>query len=70
MESVENLDVDVLVRWKTLLQDLKSITRTMTCEDSLIAATCLAKGHTLATNNVRHFEPAKRFGLKVENPLA
>lgn len=70
LESVENLDLEVLVQWKTLLRDLKGITRTMTCEDSLIASTCLAKGHTLATNNVRHFEPAKRFGLKVENPLA
>ena len=37
----------------------------MTCEDSLLAATCLAGGHTLATNNARHFEPAKQFGLDV-----
>ncbi len=41
----------------------------MTCEDSLLAATCLAGGHTLATNNARHFEPAKQFGLDVVNPL-
>jgi hypothetical protein len=24
----------------------------------------------MATNNVRHFEPARRFGLEIENPLA
>ena len=69
-ESVLPLDLDVLIRWKTLLKELKGITRTMTCEDSLLAATCLANGHTMATNNVRHFEPAKQFGLKIENPLA
>ncbi len=68
-ESFLPVDLDVLVRWKGLLQELKSVNRTMTCEDSLIAATCLAGGHTLATNNVRHFAPAQQFGLDVVNPL-
>ena len=69
-EATEWLDLDVLIRWKTLLAGLKGINRTMTCEDSLIAAIALTKGHTLATNNVRHFEPARQFGLKVVNPMA
>lgn len=69
-ESLEALDLPVLVRWKALLAELKGINRTMTCEDSLLAATCLAKGHTMATNNTRHFEPAKAFGLQLVNPLA
>jgi predicted nucleic acid-binding protein len=69
-ESFVPLDLDVLIRWKQLLSELKSVNRTLTCEDSLLAATCLANGLVMATNNVRHFEPARRFGLKIENPLA
>lgn len=69
-ESFIALDVDVLTRWKGLLKELKGVNRTMTCEDSLLAATCLFHGHVMATNNVRHFEPAERFGLKIVNPLA
>jgi predicted nucleic acid-binding protein len=38
----------------------------MTCEDSLIAATALFHGHTVATNNQRHFEPA---GVPIIDPL-
>jgi toxin FitB len=69
-ESFIPLDADVLIRWKQLLAELKSVNRTMTCEDSLLAATCLANGFVMATNNVRHFEPARKFGLEIENPLA
>jgi predicted nucleic acid-binding protein len=47
--------------------DLKAKNRTMTCEDSPIAATALFHGHTLATHNRRHFEPA---GLEIVDPLA
>jgi len=36
----------------------------------IAGATCLANGLVMATNNVRHFEPARRFGLEIENPLA
>lgn len=68
--ALEPLDVVTLTRWKGLLRELKRVHRTMTCEDSLLAATALAKGHEMATNNTSHFEPAKRFGLKVVNPLA
>src|SRR2546427_7125896 len=39
--ATEALTEPILVRWKELLADLKSRTRTMTCEDSLIAATAL-----------------------------
>jgi predicted nucleic acid-binding protein len=69
-ESLVSLDLDVLIRWKQLLAELKNINRTMTCEDSLLAATCLANDFMMATNNVRHFEPARQFGLEIENPLA
>ena len=64
--GTEQLTEPVLVRWKELLVDLKRINRTMTCEDSLIAATALFHGHTLATHNQRHFEPA---GVQIIDPL-
>jgi predicted nucleic acid-binding protein len=64
--AIEELSEPILVRWKELLADLKKRKRTMTCEDSLIAATVLLRGHTLATHNKRHFEPA---GVDVIDPL-
>ena len=65
--AIEPLDEAVLVRWKELLAELKSKNRTMTCEDSLIAATGLYHGHTLATHNTRHFAPA---GVALVDPLS
>lgn len=65
--ATEELTEQVLVRWKELLADLKSRNRTITCEDSLIAATALFRGHTVATHNKRHFEPT---GVQIIDPLA
>ena len=56
------LDTDLL----SILEQKRS-NRTMTCEDSLIAAPALHHGHTVATHNVRHFQPA---GVPVFDPLA
>ena len=56
--ATEELSEAVLVRWKELLSDLRRKNRTMSCEDSLIAATALHHGHIVATHNTRHFEPA------------
>jgi predicted nucleic acid-binding protein len=64
--ATEELTEAVLVRWKWLLADLKAKNRTMTCEDSLIAATALFHGHTVATRNRRHFEPS---GVQIIDPL-
>jgi toxin FitB len=64
--ATEELTEPVLVRWKELLADLKNKNRTMTCEDSLIAATALFHGHTVATHNKRHFEPAD---VEIIDPL-
>ncbi len=64
--ATEALSEGVLVRWKELLSELKRKNRTMTCEDSLIAATALWRGHTIATHNKRHFEPA---GIELIDPL-
>jgi len=65
--ATEELTEPVLIRWKELLADLKVKNRTMTCEDSLIAATALYHGHIVVTHNKRHFEPA---GVQVVDPLA
>jgi predicted nucleic acid-binding protein len=65
--ATEELTEVLLVRWKELLADLKARNRTMTCEDSLIAATALFHNHTIATHNRRHFEPA---GVALVDPLA
>ncbi len=64
--ATEELNEPVLVRWKELVAELKLKNRTMTCEDSLIAATALYRGHTVATHNKRHFEPA---GIQIIDPL-
>jgi toxin FitB len=64
--AIEELSEPVLVRWKQLLADLKQANRTMTCEDSLIAATALHHGHIIATRNKRHFQPA---GVQIVDPL-
>ncbi len=65
--ATEELSEPVLVRWKELLAELKAKNRTMTCEDSLIAATALCHNHAIATHNKRHFEPA---GVQIIDPLA
>jgi len=65
--ATEQLTEPVLVRWKELLAALNRGNRTMTCEDSLIAATALHHGHTVATHNSRHFEPA---GVQIIDSLA
>jgi toxin FitB len=65
--ATEELSEAVLVRWKELLIELRRKNRTMTCEDSLIAATALHHGHIVATHNRRHFEPA---GVQLVDPFA
>jgi hypothetical protein len=56
--ATDELTLPVLIRWKQLLRHLRDVNRTMTCEDSLIAATALCHGHTVVTHNVRHFAPS------------
>jgi predicted nucleic acid-binding protein len=68
-EAIEPVDTASLVEWKRVFTFLKSIRRTLPCEDTLIAAQCLAKGHTLATDNAKHFELLRPLGLVVVNPL-
>jgi predicted nucleic acid-binding protein len=69
-EAIEPVDLDCLVQWKRVFDFLKKSKRTVACEDALLAAQCLANGHTLATENTKDFALLKPLGLKTENPLA
>ncbi len=68
-EAIVPVDTDCLLEWKRVFSFLKSIRRTLPCEDTLLAAQCLAKGYTLVTDNAKHFELLRPLGLVVENPL-
>ena len=59
-------DAEVGLRWARLVTDLRKKGRGMPLLDSLIAATALRYGFTVATRNVRHFELA---GVDVVDPL-
>jgi toxin FitB len=54
------------LRWAELLASLRLAGRAMPIKDSLIAATALAHGLTVATRNNRDFEKA---GVKVVHPF-
>ncbi len=54
------------LRWASLLASLRAGGRAMPIKDSLIAATALAHGMTVATRNVTDFEKA---GCPVVNPF-
>ena len=54
------------LRWARLLADMRSTGQAMPVKDSMIAATALVHGLTVATRNIRDFKNA---GLKVANPF-
>ena len=55
------------LRWAKLLADLRSAGKAMPIKDSLIAATALVHGLTIATRNQADFRVA---GVKLLNPFA
>jgi predicted nucleic acid-binding protein len=55
------------LRWARLLASLRASGQSMPVKDSLLAATALANGLTVATRNVRDF---KKAGVKVVDPFA
>jgi predicted nucleic acid-binding protein len=61
------LDAASGVRWARLLADLRRAGRAMPIKDSLIAATALRHGLTVATRNTGDFRAAK---VDVVNPWA
>jgi predicted nucleic acid-binding protein len=58
---------DTGLRWAELLARLRSTGRTMPVKDSLIAATALLHGLTVATRNVEDFSKA---GVPTVNPFS
>ncbi len=60
-------DTSVSRRWAELVAGLRRRGRTMPLLDSMIAATALEHGLTIATRNVRDFEIA---GVEVVDPFA
>jgi toxin FitB len=54
------------LRWAKLLADLRTTGRSMPVKDSLIAATALLHGLTVATRNLRDFQYA---GVRVVDPF-
>ena len=59
-------EADTGLRWAELLARLRRTGRAMPVKDSLIAATALTHGLTVATRNVADFRAA---GCPVENPF-
>ncbi len=60
-------DEDCGLRWAELLAELRRSGRSMPVKDSLIAATALVHGLTVATRNGTHFEKA---GVPVVDPFS
>ena len=54
------------LRWARLLADLRAAGQSMPIKDSLIAATALVHGLTIATRNTRDFQTAR---VKVIDPF-
>jgi predicted nucleic acid-binding protein len=61
------LDAATGIRWAQLLAKLRASGSAMPFKDSLIAATALVHGLTIATRNSRDFQ---RAGVKVFDPFA
>ena len=59
-------DAAVSRRWARLVADLQKKGQTLPVLDSMIAATALAHGLTIATHNVRDFQKA---GVPVIDPF-
>jgi toxin FitB len=59
-------DATTGLRWAQLLADLRAAGEAMPIKDSLIAATALVHGLTVATRNLRDFQKA---GVRVVDPF-
>ncbi len=68
VQNLRSLDFDTATahEWAVLLAKLKRNGRSMPVKDSLIAATALTHGLTVATRNVKDFSQA---GITVVNPF-
>ena len=69
VQTIECLPWDAAVsrRWAKLVVELRSAGHTLPVLDSMIAATALEHGLTVATRNIRDF---RKTGVKVVDPFA
>ena len=69
VQTIECLPWDAAVsrRWAQLIVELRSTGYTLPVLDSMIAATALEHGLTVATRNIRDF---RKTGVKVVDPFA
>jgi predicted nucleic acid-binding protein len=69
VQTIECLPWDAAVsrRWAKLVVELKNTGHTLPVLDSMIAATALEHGLTVATRNIRDF---RKTGVKVVDPFA
>ena len=61
-----NLDVDIMLEWGEINQNLKNIGKCLPVMDSLIGAICSAKGFVLLTRNKKDF---KNLEINIINPF-
>jgi predicted nucleic acid-binding protein len=60
--GVDDMDVETLDMAARIYAELKKTGRLIEDSDILIAASCLAHGYVLVTNNTKHFENIKTAG--------
>ena len=65
MLGVDGMDVDMIDKAAEIYAALKKAGRLIEDSDILIAASCLARGYTLITDNTRHFDRVD--GLNIIN---
>jgi toxin FitB len=65
--AIYPLDYDIAIEWSRLVDRLKRRGQKTQTTDSLIAATALKHGLTVATRNIDHF---KNTGVLLVNPFA
>ena len=63
--KIVDIDIEVMIAWGIINQDLKSIGKTIPIMDSLIGATCKSKSFILITRNDKDF---KNIGIEIINP--
>ncbi|WP_052296232.1 type II toxin-antitoxin system VapC family toxin [Thermococcus barophilus] len=63
--KIEEIDDLVVLTYCKLYRALKRNGELIEDADLLIAATAIAKGYTLWTRNIKHFERLEKFGLRL-----
>jgi len=65
--KIVDIDIEVMMTWGIINQELKSIGKSLPIMDSLIGATCKSKSFTLITRNDKDF---KNIDIEIINPYS